>query len=161
MKTNVYESVKNKKPFGIFDLIIYAAVILVCLSLFLGFVILPAKADSDGFKVLVNEKEVFVFHYSDNSYEINAFDCTVDVDDSLAPKVYTVKITLSNDEFNVITVHPDEKTVEVTDADCSAHKDCVHTPAIKGGSGAIYCLPHGLKVLPLKVGYVPIETGGV
>ena len=163
MSVKIYESVKKRKPFGVYDLILYATIVLIAVGLFLGFFVFKSDDGSDGFKVVIDEKEAFVFYYETCYYEIKDSVATITVEVKDDEKgLYSVSVYLGDGkDYNVLSVNAEEKTVSITEADCSAKKDCVHTPAINGDSGAIYCMPHKLKVLPLKNGYRPIKTGGV
>ena len=58
--------------------------------------------------------------------------------------VITLKVTAGGG-YNVVEIGRD--SVKVTEADCPK-KDCVFTSAIKDNGGIIYCLSHGLKIIP-------------
>ena len=62
---------------------------------------------------------------------------------------YTLTIYTSNDKtgFNVIFINTKESSVKIIESTCSVSKDCVYSPAISN-SGAIYCAPHGIKIIP-------------
>ena len=160
---NIYDNVKNRKPFYFYDLIIYTATLILVVGLFLGFVVFNSPENSDGFKIIVNEKEALVFYYESGAYEIKetgeAVSFTID---KAEDGIYFISVFYKDlNEHNIISVNTEEKKVKVSDADCSIRKDCVHTKEIEGDSGAIYCMPHKLKILPLKNGYRPISTGGL
>lgn len=162
LTVNIYDNVKKRKPFVIYDIVVYAAIVIVSVAFFLGIIVFPANDIAGGFKIVVDEKEIFVFYYADCRYEIKDFDGQITVNLTDGEKKFTVNVLFfESGEHNTLSVNAEEKTVEVVDADCSARKDCVYTPAIKNGSGAIYCMPHKLKILPLRTDYRPIQTGGL
>ena len=162
MKKNLYDDVKQRKPFVLIDIAVYAAIVLTVVGFFLAFIIFPKNENSDGFKVFVDEKEIFVFYYDTCDYETKEYGGKIEMQTVEDKKTYVVRIFPRGDqEFNLLYVNAEEKTVKITDANCSNRKDCVYTPEIKSGSGAIYCMPHKLKVLPIKSDYRPIRTGGL
>jgi hypothetical protein len=146
---------EKRKAFAKWDILIYALSLLTIASLFFVFVIFPNTGNSDGFRVFVGQTQVFAFNYSDRSYTVtDGYDVTVTNDGEL----YTVTVKTEKG-FNQITADVINKTVKVTDADCSIGKDCVHTVALTGDTGAIICVPHDLRVLPLNGGYIPPIAG--
>lgn len=161
MKGNIYDKVKNGKTFAAFDLLVYALVILICAGLFLGFVIIPKHDSGNGFIVYYKDEKIFSFYYDDLKYDVEEFDGSVNVENTDPEKgLYTITVFMGGEKnYNVLSVSAKDKTVKVAEANCSYRKDCVHTPEIKDGSGAIYCLPHGLKILPLKNEYRPVNAG--
>ena len=146
---------KERKAFGKWDIIIYTLSALTVFALFLFFVILPSSAKSDGFKIVIGDTEVFTFRYSDQVYTVkDGFDITVDTDGDF----YTITVKTENG-FNLIRADANEKSVRVLDADCSVGKDCAHSLPLSGDTGAIICVPHDLRVLPLKGGFTPPIAG--
>ena len=161
MKNNVYAKVKNGGIFCPADLIIYFATVFFLAALFIAFIILPSNSASDGFVVSVNDKTAFVYEYSSGNYEIKDFDGKIEIDDSATESTFTFTVFSGEDGYNVIEVSVKNKTVKVVESNCSSKKDCVYTPPLKNGSGAIFCMPHGLKILPLNAKYRNVSTGGV
>lgn len=161
MKENIYDKVKNGKPFAAFDLLVYALVVLICAGLFLGFVIMSKHDSGNGFTVYYKDEKIFSFYYDDLKYDLAEFDGSIKVENTDPEnRLFTITVFTGGEEnYNVLSVSAKDKTVKVAEANCSYRKDCVHTPEIKDGTGAIYCLPHGLKILPLKNGYVPVKAG--
>jgi hypothetical protein len=142
---------KERKAFRKWDILVFAVSALVIFCLFTFFVIIPNVTKSDGFKIVIDNTEVFVFNYSDKTFsKTDGFDISVSNDGDL----YTVTVKTEKG-FNQISADTKQKTVWVSDADCSVGKDCVHSPKLTGDSGAIICVPHGLRVLPLKGGFTP------
>ena len=155
LKKEVVQFIKSNKPFRIYDIIVYAGVLIVLLALFLAF-LLPSGASSNGFEVLLGGERVLSYEYSsDNLTVLEKFNNSVTINDDGSITIYT---STDKSAFNTISINKEEKTVKVIDANCSIKKDCVHTPELKGESGAIICLPHGLKIISLS-GYVPPSVG--
>lgn len=141
--------VKEGKYFRLGDLVVYGVVALIIAALFLAVFLTKDDSPADGFTVRYADKTVFTYYYdtgryeSDNSYgniEINEED-----GDSLTLTFYTP----DKSGYNVIYVDKNGRTVTVTEANCSVHKDCVYTPAIKDNSSIISCPPHNMYIEPL------------
>ena len=63
--------------------------------------------------------------------------------------VLLVRIT-TEDGWNELAINDEAGTAVMHDADCSFRKDCTVMRAIGDGGSVITCIPHALKVLPLK-----------
>ena len=78
------------------------------------------------------------------------------VENGMEITVYTDK---NKTGYNVILIDTNKLSASVIESTCSSSKDCVFSPEITK-NGAIYCLPHGLKVVPLKSsGFIPPVSG--
>ena len=159
MKDEGRKITKNQKLFNWGDVFVYAFTLLIILSLFLAFVILPSTQKSKGFKVMVDGKEVATYLYDgelsivDSAYQ----DLIVLGEDN----TITVYLDQSKTHFNKIQIDQKQRTAKVIDANCSTSKDCTYTPWLKGNS-AIVCVPHKLKIVSIgKTESTPPVTGGV
>lgn len=137
------------------DVFIYAFIVILTISLFLGFVILPRPTKNKGFRVEIDSNNVFEFLYDDNSYTVNS---DFDVDVEPCQDGFTVKI-IHNGEFNTLKINTSDKWVKVIDSDCSIKKDCVYFPPLTDDNGTIVCVPHRLVVIPLGSGFIPPVAG--
>jgi len=155
LKKEAVQFIKSNKPFRLYDVIVYACVLIILLALFLAF-LLPSGSSSNGFEVLLNGESVLTYKYSSDELTIlEKYANSVKINDDGSVTVYT---SADKSAFNTLNIDKEGKTVKVIDANCSIKKDCVHTPALKGDNGAIICLPHGLKIISLS-GYVPPTVG--
>ena len=158
MKSNFYEKIKRSKTFEFGDIFIYLCLLLLVTALFLFFVIIPRKEETKGFKVLLEDKEIFTLSYTDESYAIlDGYSEQVEVD----TENNTVTIYYSKDktEKNVLSYDVEKHSVYMFDSNCSNSKDCTYEPAIST-SGAIYCAPRKITVLPLTSNSEPPIIGG-
>lgn len=132
---------KNSKPFKKFDLLVYLSVLVLIFSLFLCYNTCSG-GEIEKLSISRGGTTLFVYDFSDGTYEI--FSENVSVEES---GVLTVTV-LTEDRTgqNVVEIDKNEKSARVTDADCSARKDCVHSPAIKKAGASIVCVPHGLVI---------------
>lgn len=156
------EMIKRDKicAFRIADVLVYSAVALLVFLLFLCFVILPNESSYDGFKITLNGEEIFLLKYKDGSYKQRDFDGEIDISESENEELtITVFCDAEKTEYNVLLVSLKDKTVKVTESNCSIKKDCVHSPSVNGTNTVIACMPHGLKIVALGGDYIPITTG--
>lgn len=157
---NKKNSVKNKPiAFKKFDFILFIVAVLITISCFI-FSFATKKSGTDSFSVYKNENLVLTFDYSSSVLKVEEEYKKLTEITEIESKIY-IKIFTDKDkkDFNVLFVDLNEKTVKITESTCSLRKDCVHTPAIKNGSGVIICMPHGLKIIPTDSSYLPIVTG--
>lgn len=158
MKDEGRKITKNQKLFNWGDVFVYAFTLLIILSLFLAFVILPSTQKSKGFKVMVDGKEVATYLYDGElSIKDNTYNDLIVVDGD----TITIYLDKTKTHFNKIEVDQKQHTAKVVDANCSTSKDCTYTPWLKGNS-AIVCVPHKLKIVSIgKTEATPPVTGGV
>lgn len=141
------EQIKKGKWFRIWDLVAYGVIVAVTVALFLGIFLSRDKSPASGIKISYNGVPVFTYDYSSDKYEISAENVEIVSDDS--QKLTFVFYTQGKRGYNRIVIDKEEKSVKVVDADCSTHKDCVYTPALKDNSSIISCPPHSMLIEPL------------
>ena len=160
LKIKNHSQIKQNKPFEINDIFIYLIVIVSLFILFLSFVILPQKTQSNGFVVYKGQELVFTF-YNDSSKVVvqDNFSSLVKIEqvqDGLTVKVFTDE---NLNAFNLVFINVNDRFAKMLDSTCSQSKDCVHSPSIND-FGMIYCAPHELKIVPLGQNDIPPWTGG-
>lgn len=162
LKSVDFEQIKSNKPFKIWDLVLYCPILVLVLALLFAFVIFPADSavESTGFKIILNDKEVFVFDYSTRTYSLDPESIDQIIVEDLSGGFCIVKVISDKNSgaFNTVTANIEKHMVSVTESNCSESKECVHTPDIKDSHGVIVCAPHKLKVVPTN-GYRPVVTG--
>ena len=157
MKDEKFKELKESKTFEIGDILVYSALFILLLVLFVFFVITPSAKTPDGFNIFLDGKKIAVYRYDDGLNIIND-DYLNLISYNRDKKSITVYVDDAKTEYNVITVDITNKTAKVTDANCSQSKDCVHTPPL---GSAIVCAPHKLKITPIGAsGFTPPVTGG-
>lgn len=150
MSQKKIEQVRKTKYFRLWDLLVYGIVIAVVVALFLTVFLTTDKSPTSGFVVRQKDKVVFTYYFDSDKYEYSLTDgiICVDEEDSSVLK-FTVRVK-DGDGYNKVEVDKLNKSVKVTDANCSLFKkDCVYTPAIKDNSTTISCLPHEMYIEPL------------
>lgn len=151
MSLKKVREVKADKGFKKWDLIVYGVVILLVAALFIVTLFTRDTRELIGIRVYVYNDVVFEYDFKENKYTLtDSAEILTEDENSL-----TVKITNKKD-YNVVAV--DKKGgARVIEANCHT-KDCVYTAEIVNNGGAIFCLSHGLKVLPY--GY-DIDNGDI
>lgn len=159
MQKDKFSLIKNSPPFKKRDIIIYLFTALIIASLFIAFVVFPKTGKNDGFRVITGQTEILSKRFGEDFFIANGWEDRIEITGE--SEIFTVKIYTDEkkEKYNILEVTESEKTVDVTDSNCSFRKDCVHTSSIKNGTGVIICVPHGLKILPLGDGYYPPVTG--
>ena len=154
MKTNT--ETNKRKFFTGRDVVVYIITAVAVVALFFAFVISPKKSESDGFRAYADGELLFSYYYDDDKTDVTEYGKS-----RIERSGDTIYIYTDGERsgFNKLTIDRENKTVKVTDSDCSKTRDCVYEPALKHG-GAIYCVPHKLKITSISGGEsVPPITG--
>ena len=146
MSLKKIEQVKNSKWFSIWDLVAFGVIIISAVALILAFTLGRDKSKLDGFSVSYRGEVVLTYEFGS---ELPRNSEHTEVEEKSGG--FTVRFTDGDGGYNIIYVDTAARTVDVTDSNCSAHKDCVHTAKLKSNSSLpIICSVHGLTVSPLK-----------
>ena len=160
MKNKDLTWLKSKKPFMFNDLFVYAVALIVVLVLFLIFIVFPAKSSSNGFTVYKDGQTVLTFTYRDKKLDVKS-GFTVFSKQTEKGVLITVYTSNEKSGYNIIFADTVNNTAKVVESTCSTSKDCTHIPAVSN-KGAIFCAPHGLKIVPTGgSGRTDPITGGV
>lgn len=150
MSLKKIEQVKNSKWFRIWDLVVFGVIIITSVALILAFTLGRDKSSLGGFSVSFRGETLLTYEFGGDKPPsvLNGEYIEVKKEDN---GNYTVRFTNGDGGYNIIYVDTVARTVDVTDSNCSAHKDCVHTAKLKSNSSLpIICTVHGLTVSPLK-----------
>ncbi len=144
MKKKGIEDVKNSKYFSPWDIVPYLCVVVVAVVLMLVF-LLPEKQLMTDFYVVYGDARVMSYDFDSDAYEVEeGFADGVKI--SGISQGYLVEITTA-DGYNAFIVDTQERTVKMTDADCSFSQDCTYIPAIEKEGDSIICAPHRLRII--------------
>ena len=144
MKKKGIEEVKNGKYFTLWDLIPYLLIAAIAVALLLVFH-LPQKQNMTVFYVMHGDEKVM-------SYDFDAGELTVEekykdgVVTGGGENGFFVEIRTS-DGFNRFFVDTANRTVKMTEADCSFTEDCTYLPAIENEGDSIICVPNKLRIV--------------
>ena len=137
------EQVKKDRGFKLFDIIIYGAIILLVVALFIA--VFTTRDTSPLTGVKITHKAQIVLEYEfDGGFKTLSDQIEVEEND----KGITVTIRYK-DEYNIIYINKSKKTVKINKANCKG-KQCLYFGEIKNNNGCIICEPHGLYIEPLK-----------
>lgn len=146
MSREKLEQTKRAAWFKGWDILIYALILLLLLALFLCFVIFPGREQLSGIEILVKNERVFFCDFEEGSYTIEDVS-RVRVEESGDLLLVTVT---TEEGSNIVSVDTKARRADMTDADCSWSRDCVHMPPIENTASApISCIPHGVVVMPM------------
>ncbi|MCD8286751.1 MAG: NusG domain II-containing protein [Clostridia bacterium] len=137
------DHIKKDKGFRIWDLAVYAAILVVIAAIFCAVFFTRDTSSLEGVQIYLKNDLVFDISFDKDSYNIYSNAVSVEEETSSA---ITLRIT-SGSAYNVVQIDLDTPSVSVTEANCRS-KDCVYTSAITDNNGIIYCSPHGLKIIP-------------
>lgn len=146
MSREKLQQTKRAAWFKGWDILIYALIFLLLLALFLFFVIFPEREQLTGVEIFIKNERVFFCEFEEGSYTIeDASRVRVEENGGL------LLVTVTTEKgFNTVEIDTKARRADMTDADCSMSRDCVHMPVIEHTASApISCIPHGVVVMPV------------
>ena len=147
MSLKKIEQVKNSKWFSIWDLVAFGIILITAVALILAFTLGRDKSELSGFSVSFRGETVLTYEFGGDPHIFDNERVKVEEGEG----GFTVRFNDGSGGYNVIYVDTAAHTVDVTDSNCSTHKDCVHTAKLTNNSSlSIFCAPHGLTISPLK-----------
>ena len=146
MSREKLQQTKRAAWFKGWDILIYALILLFLLALFLFFVIFPEREQLSGVEIFVKNERVFFCDFEEGSYTIEDVS-RVRVEENGDLLLVTVT---TEEGSNIVSVDTKARRADMTDADCSWSRDCVHMPPIENTASApVSCIPHGVVVMPV------------
>lgn len=139
--------VREGKFFRLADLLIYGMVLVLAALLFF-FVTFRASDEPDGFRVEVSGEMIYSYEFGRGGEIAPAWADRIT--ESATDGAIVIGIRISSDAWNELIVDDASRTVSMRDANCSRRKDCCTMLPLGAGVGAIVCIPHGLRILPLS-----------
>ncbi len=140
------EEVKKRRPFSLWDILVYGVLAAFILILFVVFVFTADRSPISGIKIIYGGETVYSY----------AFDGDEEIASGWTDKIATEKngeeyfVTLKTEKgFNTLVIDLAKKSAKMRDTDCSRHKDCLYMAEVAAKNGVIVCVPHGLKILAL------------
>ena len=134
--------------FSVWDLLVYAAIVLLIAALFVVFVFSDAFAaeDARGVRVEVYGEAVYTYVFGEGGSVADGWETRVE--ERTEGQTLLVRISLQ-EGWNEMIIDEGARTVAMHDADCSLRKDCTHMLPLGSGGSVITCIPHALKITPL------------
>lgn len=148
MSLKKVEQVKDNKPFKIWDLAIYIAVLVIAAALFITFYFTRDRGELTGISVLYDSVEIFNYDFEADIYEVKdeSHIIIISEDGEGLSLRFVVNVENTEVDYNDIFIDKTAVSVTVTEADCSSHKDCCYMSDITDDSMEIYCTPHKLRI---------------
>ncbi len=144
MSGKVFSRVRGGGFFKRADIVVYALIAVVAIVLLLVF-LLPSDEGLSGFEITYDGATVLTYDFDDGLMVKDAFRDAVVTTEGDGGLYLTVTTA---DGVNTCFVDLGERSVKMTDADCSVSKDCTYMPALDG-DGAIVCVPNRIRIVPV------------
>ena len=144
MKKKGVEDVKKSKYFSVWDVIPYVTVVVVAVALLLVF-LLPEKQEMTRFYVVYGDTEILSFDFDKDEFVFTeGYEEGIEIKDENGG--HSVRVS-TQDGTNVFFVNVAERSVKMTDADCSYSQDCTYMPKSEKEGDSIICVPNKLKII--------------
>lgn len=139
--------IRNSKPFYPFDLIVYCALALAVTAMLFAVFFTGGKSENTGVYIMYDNETAAEYRFSDGKFTVKSgFNGHFSVADD---GIYFYPDGNSHEHYNLIVLDGENKTVYVKEATCAGH-DCTKQKITASG-GFIYCAPHKLKIVPIKM----------
>lgn len=158
MSLKKIQQIKADKGFKIWDLLVYGVIVLLVAALLLSFFLTADRSPAEGIRITYRGETVFEYVYGDDTYRILSED-NIEILSDTADKLTLDFYTDGKEGYNRVVIDKANKTAKVTEADCSARKDCVYMPAVADHSTFIVCMRHSMKIEPLDP--VTVDDGTI
>ncbi len=139
MKNLSANDLKSVKAFKRLDVIVYVAVFLTVLALFLSFVIFADKGELKKIEISIDKTVIAVYDFSADELNFSSENIKVVENDK-----QTLTLSVNNDE-NVIVIDKIKKHAFIESANCPS-QDCVHSKKITKSGESVICVPHKLII---------------
>lgn len=153
MSLKKVNQVKKDRFFKIWDILIYGIVAVVIVALFLAVTLTQDTGALTGINIYYQDALAFTYDFDEDEYEIRLENnIRVEAENSDHITLIFCENGGSFDgptDFNIIEIDKRERTVQVTESDCSSNQSCVRSLPLGTSYLPIYCLPHNLKIEPI------------
>ena len=145
------DDIKSSSLFSKKDIFVYVATATIVSLLFLALFIFKPIQKTDGVKITVNNQTILTY-----SFLSDKFDLTKEFEDKIEicnfQDGYKITISLSEKQFNQITINSSKKTFAMTGSSCT-HKTCTLM------NDFIFCSPNSLSVSYISDSFIPPVIG--
>lgn len=153
LRVKILPKIKKSKPFYVNDLIIYSALAIFLILLFIAVIFKHETDTVHGFYVIYNNEQIAEYSFASGTLKIT--DGNSDYLSQKEDGIYFYPNGTASGEYNLIVADDLAKTVRVTASTCAGH-DC-ERQKITAEGGFIYCAPHNLKITAM--GFTNPVTG--
>ena len=159
MSLKKVNQVKKDRFFKIWDILIYGIVAVVIVALFLAVTLTQDTGALTGINIYYQDALAFTYDFDEDEYDIRLKNnIRVEAENSDHITLIFCENGGSFDgptDYNIIEIDKRERTVQVTDADCS-NRGCVYSQPLGETSRPIMCPTHNLRIEPS--GYIDDGT---
>lgn len=142
------EQVKKRKPFALWDILVYGILAAFILILFIVFVFTADTSPISGIKIYVKEEVVFTYEFGGKEEIATGWEERVTTVREENEYFVTVRTERG---YNTVAIDLVNKSAKMRDTDCDRleqGKQCL-LEQVTNNSEKISCLPHFLFVRPL------------
>ncbi|MDE7439264.1 MAG: NusG domain II-containing protein [Clostridia bacterium] len=147
------EEIKKRKPFAIWDLLIYGILAAVVLILFAVFVFGGNGEAASGIQISLldgSDTVVYSYEYDSGKKKIaEGWEERISEEEAEGVLRVTVYLDETKNDYNVVEIDLQNRKAVMRDANCSFRRDCVNMMGVSSERDVIICLPHKLKVCAL------------
>lgn len=150
MSLSRVEQVKKRRPFALWDLVVYGVLAALIAVLFAVFVFAADKEPLTGVKIEREGSILYAYTFG-NGGEIAPAGAGLVEERSDDNLVYvTVYRDSEKGKYNTLVIDTEKRTIKMYETNCSIHQDCMYMAEIAAVSNVIVCVPHGLKIAALN-----------
>ena len=131
------------------DVFIYLILALIIAFSFLITALIFKGSSANGFSAYLNNEKVFTYSLSNDELSISE-NFSNSVSKRIDGNFIYLKITNTNGDFNEVKIDKNAKSISVINSSCK-NGLCKHTGSLVD-TGAILCVPNGLKIVTNKSG---------
>lgn len=148
MSLKKIEQIKEGKWIRLWDIIAYAVLTVAVVILIITFTVGRDRSALAGFTVTCRGETLLTYDFTTSNMQVFAEE---NISVKEGEDIITITFTADDKKgYNKISVDVKKRTVSVVESNCSTHKDCVYTSALRNNSSTpIICTPHGLSISPL------------
>ena len=150
MNTARIQQIKVQKVFRKWDILLYALLFLLIISLFYFFRFSAQDISLQGIEVYYEDRDageslIFSYDFVSDEYTVDSrYEDKIKIEKT--DDGYNVDIFYGTDGYNLLRIlHAGE--AYIVDANCSSRKDCTAFEHITKGNMVIICVPHHLKIV--------------
>ena len=140
------EEIKKRKPFAIWDLLIYGILVAVILILFGVFVFAGRGETASGIQITsLDGKVIYTYDYERGKGKIaDSYKGRVEEKEEDGVLLVTVYLDAEKKHYNILAIDSEKQTAVMRAANCP-RKDCVNEK-ITSERDIIVCMSHKIKV---------------
>lgn len=143
--------VKERKPFALWDILVYALLAAFVVLLFVIFVFTGNRSAMTGIAVTYYERRIYSYSFQEGEFIALGWENRIQTEREGDILLITIYQEDEKEHYNRIRLDLENKSAKMQDTNCSRGKDCLYFNEIRQANDvAIVCLPHRLVVQALN-----------